>query len=150
MQFSTIFLTSLLAAGSTFAAPTASSAAPAASSSAAATTSSAPAAGSSAAFDPSVDLVEDVAKGAQSCKATDFITDVTYKIHIGEPFKKSHCHSLSGKIGKTLGSGLQECKPTKKHHMFVQFTATHDQAKKINKIFDNEFPEVNGFNCPNF
>lgn len=126
MNFSTSFLTAVLAATSTLAAPTTQPV-------------------------KEVHLQRRIAKGAQSCEASDFISTVTYSITIGEPFKQSHCNSISNKIGPAFGSGLQDCNSIDGgKHMFVKFSANSGQAKKVNEILDNEFPHVNGFNCPNF
>ncbi|KAF2104089.1 hypothetical protein NA57DRAFT_70301 [Rhizodiscina lignyota] len=142
MQFSVFSFAALLAASSVLAIPAAS-----ATSSTPATVQSAPATNLTA------ELETDVAKGAQSCKAVDFLTEVTYNVHIGEPFKQSHCSDTKKKlnaaniIGSNAGFG---CHKTRKHHMFITFETGRGHGGKINKIFDNEFPEVNGFNCPNF
>lgn len=93
--------------------------------------------------------VIDVVKGAQSCIATDDWGSVRYNLHIGEPFKHSHCKHLKHKIEIYLGGSWRHCYKTRKHHMAIQFEVPEaGHGHEINKYFNHEFPKVNGFNCP--
>ncbi|KAF2097808.1 hypothetical protein NA57DRAFT_76615 [Rhizodiscina lignyota] len=132
MQFSTVFIATILAATSTIAAPTKNNA------------------------EEVHQLGKRVAANTQSCSARDNgVSSAEYTVTIGEPFANGvGCGSLNNAI---LEAGVPisdfTCAPggPGADNTVVTFTNQQGQSKQINTAFGTFYPMVNGgFNCPDF
>ncbi|KAF2670287.1 hypothetical protein BT63DRAFT_478457 [Microthyrium microscopicum] len=96
-----------------------------------------------------------VGPNQQSCKATDFLSNVSYGLTIGVSFPGT---ATCNNIKNQLSSGINDqnfgnffcTQGSASGTTSISFQSTHNKASVINSVLGNNFPSVNGFNCPNF
>ncbi|KAF2161754.1 hypothetical protein M409DRAFT_27810 [Zasmidium cellare ATCC 36951] len=94
-----------------------------------------------------------IAPNAQSCTAKSCGPIVHYKINIGIPYNEDSCDAVSNKL---YSNGAEQvfssymCDQIEEGFTEVKFNYLMNKAGKINEAMGRAFPEVNGFNCPDY
>lgn len=100
----------------------------------------------------------DVNPNAQSCTCTQdrglFTgTQCDYTVQIGEPFDDSFCTVIKSNLQAGVTSDVNNfgCFFAQDGAAFnLAFTVDIQHGREINDVLDTTFPNVNGFNCPDF
>ncbi|KAK4507402.1 hypothetical protein PRZ48_001137 [Zasmidium cellare] len=94
-----------------------------------------------------------VGLNAQSCKAKSIGPFVHYKITVGTPYDPKLCEATSEKLYSNVAQQLfssYTCNKVEDGFTEVKFNYLFNKSAKINEAMEHAFPEVNGFNCPDY